>query len=144
MSRAISRSGHRVLSPRAALRRVFGGMAVFVALPLLGLGAYLIEDQFENPVSSHPAGLVIAAVLITVALFLLSYVIWPGVGRKDEADLAMIEEPARPTRTIEITMGVPLAVRQEPSDLPIQRGDYRTAVTANSPVVAQARGIAGK
>ena len=103
------------LSPRAAIRRVFGGMAVFVSCPLLGLGAYLIKDQFEDPLGSHPAGLLFAALLIATALVLLSYVIYPGGPRALEANAEPQDEQEK-QRTIEVS---PLAVRDR-TDLPAQ------------------------
>jgi hypothetical protein len=142
VSRTISPSGNRALSPRAALRRTFGGMAVFISLPLLGLGGYLIRDQFENPLSSHPPGLLVAAVLIATALVLLSYLVHPGGAHQREVVIAEFEEPALSARAIDISASTPLAVRGDHSGMPIQSG-YLEA-TANPPVPAQARGMAGK
>lgn len=66
------------LSYRAALRRTFGGMTACLALLLLSLGAYLIENQLTDPVGAHPAGLLSAAVFIATGLILLSYLVHPG------------------------------------------------------------------
>lgn len=89
-------------------------MAVFVSCPLLGLGAYLIKDQFEDPLGSHPAGLLFAALLIATALVLLSYVIYPGGPRALEANAELQDEQEK-QRTIEIS---PLVVRETETDLP--------------------------
>jgi hypothetical protein len=108
------------LSPRAALRRTFGGMATFVSLPLLGLGAYLIKDQFENPVGSHPAGLLFAAVLIAAALVLLSYLIYPGGTREPKAVNPDPQEDLQAERTIDVSGGTQLVLRGKGFDLPVQ------------------------
>jgi hypothetical protein len=113
ISRASEHSYSAPLSPRAAIRRVFGGMAIFVSCPLLGLGAYLIKNQFEDPLGSHPAGLLFAALLIATALVLVSYVIYPGGGRALEAD-AEFSDGQENQRTIEIS---PL-VRESRKDSP--------------------------
>ena len=145
MRKTVSRSHDHAycvpLTPRAALRRVFGGMAVFVSFPLLGLGAYLIEDQFQNPVGSHPAGLLFAAVLIAAALVLLSYVIYPGGMHGAEADTEELQEEPGNERTIEVSVRLPLALPEEHAD---SAAHHRYVEPAHSPVAAQARGMAGK
>lgn len=105
-----------LLSPRAAFRRVFGGMAIFVSFPLLGFGAYLIKDQFEDPVGSEPSGLLCAAVLIATALVLLSYVIYPGRTHKSPADSAEAQEK-RDERIIDISVSPEVTVREKAPDL---------------------------
>jgi hypothetical protein len=105
-----------LLSPRAAFRHAFGGMAIFVSFPLLGLGAYLIKDQFEDPVGSDPAGLLCAAVLIATALVLLSYVIYPGGTHQSRADSAEVQEMSD-ERIIDISVSPPATVRKEVPDL---------------------------
>jgi hypothetical protein len=70
------------LSPRRALRRAFGGMIAFFCFGLLGFGTYLIRDQFRDPVNSHPASLLFAAVLIATALVMFSYLLYPGDHRQ--------------------------------------------------------------
>jgi hypothetical protein len=116
-------------------------MAVFISLPLLAFGAYLIKDQFENPVGSHPAGLLFAAVLIAAALVLLSYVIYPGGVYEAEADTEELQEEPRTERTIEVAVRMPLAVREENADL---AAHHHYVDPGHSPVAAQARGMAGK
>lgn len=142
MARNVFAPENRALSPRAALRRTFGGMAIFIAAPLLGFGAYLIKDQFENPVGSHPAGLLVAALLIATALVLLSYVVHPGKTHQRKGKLARVEEAECRGRTIEISPGAPLALRSAPSDVPLQ--DHYVDAARNAGVAAQARGMAGK
>lgn len=59
------------LAARGQFLPAFGGQAVWVALTLLALGAYLIEDQFANPVQAPAVGLLFAALLIATAVTLL-------------------------------------------------------------------------
>ena len=112
------------LTPRAALRRVFGGMAVFVSFPLLGFGAYLIKNQFDNPGGSHPAGLLFAAVLIATALVLLSYVIYPGRVGEGESDATELQEEPQNERIIDISVRLPVAAREEHSNLAAAQERY--------------------
>ena len=116
-----------LLSPRAAFRRVFGGMAIFVSFPLLGFGAYLINDQFEDPVGSEPGGLLCAAVLIATALVLLSYVIYPGRTHRSPADSAEVQEMQRDERIIDISVSPPAAVQKEAPDLAAHNRHVDTA-----------------
>ena len=139
-SHSVNHAYSTLLSPRAMLRRVFGGMAVFISLPVLALGAYLIRRQFDDPVGSHPAGLLLAAVLIATALILLSYVIYPGGTGERGADASEFAEDVRHERTIEVSPCSPVALQDQPSDLaaPAPHVD----VVPN--LSAQARGMAGK
>lgn len=140
ISRTRAYSHGAPLSSRAALRRVFGGMAIFVSCPILGLGAYLIKDQLEDPVGSHPASLLFAALLIATALVLLSYVIYPGGPRALEANAELQDEQEK-QRTIEIS---PLVVRENRTDLSTHTRYSDTARIQLEVPAAQARGIAGK
>jgi len=134
--------GHCVpLSPRAAFRRTFGGIAVFVSIPLLGFGAYLIKDQFENPVGSQPAGLLIAAVLIATALVLLSYVIYPLGAREARVDAMESEEHPGRGPTIEVSVAAPVVLQGERFDVPVHN---RYLDRADTPATVHARGMAGK
>jgi hypothetical protein len=102
-------------------------MAVFVSFALLSMGAYLIRDQFENPVTAHPGALLIAAVLIATALVLLSYLIYPGRPHESAADIMDFAEERPSGRTIDISVRPSLTVRREHSDLP---ADHRYVDTA--------------
>ena len=84
------------LSSRRGLRRTFGGMAAFLSVAQLALGTYLIHDQFADPVGSHPAGLLFAAVLVASALVLLSYMVHPGARRRSRHTAAEWSETAGP------------------------------------------------
>jgi hypothetical protein len=43
----------RTLLARGGALRTFGGLALLLALALLIVGIYLIEDQFTNPLASQ-------------------------------------------------------------------------------------------
>jgi hypothetical protein len=66
------------LAARGRFWRVFGGQALFLALSFLMLGAYILEQQFADPVQARPAGLLLAAVLIAVAGTLLYCMLHPA------------------------------------------------------------------
>lgn len=117
LSRSASSLDDGPLSPQAALRRAFGGMAIFISLSMLGLGGYFIRDQFADPVASHPASLLFAAVLIASGLVLLSYLIHPGATQQPRS-AAQHERPAI-TQTIEIPVTRSLEMQQEKPEFAI-------------------------
>lgn len=51
--------------------KTFGGLALLLVVALLVLGAYLIEEQFTNPLASQSLGLFAAAVLLSSAMAML-------------------------------------------------------------------------
>jgi hypothetical protein len=59
------------LVARGGALRTFGGLAFLLAVILSVLGAYLIEDQFTNPLASQPLGLFAAAFLLATAMALV-------------------------------------------------------------------------
>jgi hypothetical protein len=59
--------GETLLARGGALR-TFGGLALLLVVALFVLGAYLIEDQFTNPLASQSLGLFAAAVLLASAM----------------------------------------------------------------------------
>ncbi len=56
------------LVARGGALKTFGGLALLLVVALLVLGAYLIEDQFMNPLASQSLGLFAAAVLLSSAM----------------------------------------------------------------------------
>jgi hypothetical protein len=65
------------LAARGGTKRTFGSMAVFSALTFMCLGAYLIEEQFANPIAAQPTGLFAAAVILAIGTILLCYLLRP-------------------------------------------------------------------
>lgn len=66
------------LAARGRSWRVFGGQTIFVALALLLLGAYTLQQQFADPVEARGTGLLFAAVLIAAAVTLLYCLVHPA------------------------------------------------------------------
>jgi hypothetical protein len=69
------------LAARGGTKRTFGSIAVFLALIFMCLGAYMIEDQFANPMAAQPTGLFAAAVTLATGAILLCYLIHPRKNR---------------------------------------------------------------
>src|ERR1700687_1154611 len=69
------------LAARGGTKRTFGSIAVFLALTCMCLGAYMIEDQFANPIAAQPTGLFAAAVTLAMGALLLCYLIRPRKNR---------------------------------------------------------------
>ncbi len=61
----------KTLVARGGALRTFGGLAILLVVALFVLGAYLIEDQFTNPLASQSLGLFAAAVLLASAMAML-------------------------------------------------------------------------
>ena len=59
------------LAVRGRAIRIFGAQAVVLAISLVLLGAYLIADEFKNPLSSQSVGLFVAAFILATAMTLL-------------------------------------------------------------------------
>ncbi len=74
------RPGHsrQSLAARGQFLHAFGGQAIFVALALLALGAYMLGDEFANPVQAQSAGLLFAAVLIAASVSLVYSLFHPA------------------------------------------------------------------
>ncbi len=66
------------LAARGRFWRVFAGQAIFLAAVLLALGAYLLEQEFADPVRAQAAGLLFAAVLIAAAVSLVYCMLRPA------------------------------------------------------------------
>jgi hypothetical protein len=65
------------LAARGGTKRTFGSIAVFFALTFMCLGAYMIEEQFANPIAAQPTGLFAAAVTLAMGAVLLCYLLRP-------------------------------------------------------------------
>ena len=113
---SFSRPPGRLRSSRSGLRRTFGGMLTCTALLLLGFGAYLIEDQFANPLTSNPAGLFLAAAMVASGLVLMSYLIHPGVRQGPKVLASQILDIPGSGPAIEVTARESHEAR-EPQDL---------------------------
>src|SRR5260221_407069 len=57
----------RSLAARGHFLNTFAGFGYGLALSLLALGAYLIGEQFENPVEAQSVGLLFAALLMATS-----------------------------------------------------------------------------
>jgi hypothetical protein len=67
----------RSLVARGGTKSTFGSIAVFFALIFMCLGAYMIEEQFANPIAAQPTGLFAAAVTLATGAMLLCYLLRP-------------------------------------------------------------------
>jgi len=67
----------RPLVVRAGLFRTFGSLAGFLALVLLSIGIYLIEDTFTNPLTAQPAALVAGGFILGLDGVLFYFLIKP-------------------------------------------------------------------
>jgi hypothetical protein len=56
---------------RGRAMRTFAGLTLFLTLGLLGLGLYLIADEFANPLASQSFALFVAACVLATAMILL-------------------------------------------------------------------------
>jgi hypothetical protein len=65
----------RSLAARGQVLSTFAGPAFCVAITLLTLGGYLVEQQFANPVQDQSAALLFAALLIATATTLLYFLL---------------------------------------------------------------------
>ena len=140
MRRNLHAVSERPLSNRAALK-TFGSLAGFLAFFLLGLGGYLIEDQFANPVQANGATLLFAALAISAALILLYGLLY-------EAARSRFRSGPRSSRTARPKPEITVMPRRDtlcltlPQEKPFFYGRYVDRARIRSS--AQARGIAGK
>jgi hypothetical protein len=68
----------RSLSARGHSLKTFAGIGYCLAFSLLALGGYGMEEQFANPLEAHPAGLLVSASLIAMAVILLYLLLNPS------------------------------------------------------------------
>ena len=71
----ISRSTHprRSLLALGGLARTFGSLASFLALTFLGVGVYIMQDAFADPLAAQATPLVASAFIIALASIILFY-----------------------------------------------------------------------
>ena len=80
-----SRHGSRPLVVRGGLGRTFGSLAFFLAVLLLCLGTYILEDAFANPVAAQAVAVITAAFSISLAIVLLFYLLRPARRSRNSA-----------------------------------------------------------
>ena len=100
----------RSLSARGRCLNAFAGIACSLALSLLALGGYLIEQQFANPFEAQSVALPVAALLIATAVTLLyrllhslkklqhSNIAWPAAAGALKRENAAVARSAPRTR----------------------------------------------
>lgn len=66
---------------RGGLARTFGSLVSFVAALFFCLGLYLLGDAFIHPLNAGAAGILAAALSITLAVVLLFYLLKPQRAR---------------------------------------------------------------
>ena len=91
------------LVARGGALKTFGGLALLLVVALLVLGAYLIEDQFTNPLASQSLGLFAAAVLLSSAMA-MSYELLQ-LPRKFSGRAALAEMRPQVTATVSVPFG---------------------------------------
>lgn len=62
---------------RGGLFRTFGSLLGFLALLLLILGIYILEDTFANPLTAQPAALLAAGFLLGLDAVLIFFMMKP-------------------------------------------------------------------
>src|SRR5437660_11037768 len=73
--RARPPSSGRSLSARGHFLKTFAGIGYCLAFSLLAAGGYGMEEQFANPLEANPAGLLLSASLIAIAVTLLYFLL---------------------------------------------------------------------
>jgi len=74
------------LSARGHFLNTFAGIGFCLASSLLAAGAYLIEQEFANPVQAQSVELVFSALLIATAVTLLYCLLHPSRRRRRRGD----------------------------------------------------------
>jgi hypothetical protein len=83
--------GSRSLSVRGQHLNTFAGIGFSLAFALLALGAYVVAQQFADPVRAQPLNVPLAALLITTAFTLLYCLLRPW--RRAWHDVAELPTP---------------------------------------------------
>ena len=107
----------RSLAARGGPMRTFASFTIFLALTLLCLGAYLIEDEFANPLAAQSIGLFAAAFVLAAGVLLLYYWIQPRKASWRVRPTASISADCRAWTA----KSAPAAAHVPRRDLPFQR-----------------------
>lgn len=137
-------ASRRSLSARGQFLNAFSGLGFCVALSLLALGGYLIQQQFENPVAAQSVGLLLAALLIATATTLLYCLLHPS--RKSRRRVAVWPPGASwEPRTVVVARSSTGTRTKHRNELPWHgRYEDRTHIRIQRESGTHARGIAGK
>jgi divalent metal cation (Fe/Co/Zn/Cd) transporter len=80
----------RALAIRGRAMRTFGSLVLFAALILLCVGAYILRQEFADPITAQAFGLVAAAFVMAVAATLLYYRVKMKVRRWTDSPIRML------------------------------------------------------
>jgi uncharacterized BrkB/YihY/UPF0761 family membrane protein len=80
----------RALAIRGRAMRTFGSLVLFAALILLSVGAYILRQEFADPIAAQAFGLVAAAFVMAVAAILLYYRVKMKVRRWTDDPIRML------------------------------------------------------
>lgn len=134
----------RSLSARGQFLNTFAGLGFCLAFSLLGLGSYLIEQEFENPVNAQSIGLLFAALLIATAITLLYCLLHPS--RKARRRLPVWPAGASWERRMVVVARSSTGTQMKHRNEPHWHCRYvdRTCIRIQRESGTHARGIAGK
>jgi len=90
------------LASRGGPVRTFAGLAAFAVLSLFGLGSYLIEQQFTDPMQSQAPALLLGALLLATAIILLYSIVQQAA----RARRATVSQPRTSVQSKEKTVAV--------------------------------------
>jgi hypothetical protein len=106
----------RSLSARGRCLNAFAGIACSLALSLLALGGYLMEQQFANPFEAQSVALPVAALLIATAVTLLycllhslkklqhNNIAWPAAGALKRENVAVARSAPRTRQAADLPL----------------------------------------
>jgi hypothetical protein len=66
---------------RGRIERAFLGMGLFLALPLLFCGAFLLLEAIRNPLQASGTVILAAAFALALGGFLILFLVWPSIRR---------------------------------------------------------------
>jgi uncharacterized membrane protein YbhN (UPF0104 family) len=109
------------LAARGAAIRTFSSFATSLALAFLGLGIYIIQDEFAHPLSAPSFGVFIAAVVLACSAVLLYYLIQPRRSRSHHRRSHTVSAHAHAHRGRHRACRAPALCCELRRDLPFQR-----------------------
>jgi len=137
-----SRPG-KSLAARGGAMQTFAGLALFAALSLLLLGAYIIAEEVANPMGAGSLGIVGAAFLLSMALILAGYLLPLSRDLGGHSRTTVAKRPlSSPGAPGVVRRSISIQEAHQRTDLPYQR--YYVDPVSLRVEVAQARGIAAK